>query len=279
MKYPKGALYLKRTNMPDSGSRRLAACSYGKVDGACNLDPKGDVVLNRMEGDFADLHYQPNQYHLHAPSEHTIAGKYYDAELHFVMVPHSATGQAAATFAANQEYKAGHEEYKANYAVLGVMFTKTDCKDAASKDIENCEENLAITKNLFKSMKLEDIPQGKLSPAESHNSHNAPADKVPLKSFMEALNTNEFFMYEGSLTTPPCWEGIRWNMLKNAMPISEHDLNMITRNYAENEAFANLKGNNRVIMPVNDRKVYYMKSAIALAATMTTMSLTAATLF
>jgi len=128
-------------------------------------------------------------------------------------------------------------------------------------------------------MKLELIPQGAKSPAESHISHNMPADKIPLKKFMESLNTSEFFMYEGSLTTPPCWEGIRWNMLANALPISEHDLNMITRNYAENEKFAKLKGNNRVIMPINDRKIYYMKSAIALAATMTTMSLTAATLF
>ena len=96
---------------------------------------------------------------------------------------------------------------------------------------------------------------------------------------MGALNTKEFFMYEGSLTTPPCWEGIRWNVLKNALPISEHDLNMITRNYAENDKFAQLKGNNRVVMPVNDRKVFYMNSATALAATMTAMSLTAATLF
>ena len=96
---------------------------------------------------------------------------------------------------------------------------------------------------------------------------------------MGALNTNEFFMYEGSLTTPPCSEGVRWNVLKNALPISEQDLNMITRNYAENENFAKLRGNNRVIMPVNDRKVYYHKHATALAATMTAMSLTAATLF
>jgi hypothetical protein len=54
---------------------------------------------------------------------------------------------------------------------------------------------------------------------------------------------------------------------------------MITRNYAENDKFAQLKGNNRVVMPVNDRKVFYMNSATALAATMTAMSLTAATLF
>ena len=51
------------------------------------------------------------------------------------MVPHSSTGQTAASFMMNQEAVAGDEEYKVNYAVLGVMFTKTDCKDAASKNI------------------------------------------------------------------------------------------------------------------------------------------------
>jgi len=83
----------------------------------------GDVVLNRKENAFADLHYQPNQFHLHAPSEHTIAGKYYDAELHFVMLPHSATAQAADIFDEIQENELGHEEYKMNAAVLGLMFT------------------------------------------------------------------------------------------------------------------------------------------------------------
>jgi hypothetical protein len=113
-------------NHPDKEvGRRLDTTTHGKVEGALQLDAGGDIELQRAEGSYKTLHYQPNQLHVHAPSEHTINGEYYDLEMHFVMLPHSKTGSAAKEFADGQTAKDGDADFKANYAVLGVMFRET----------------------------------------------------------------------------------------------------------------------------------------------------------
>jgi carbonic anhydrase len=49
---------------------------------------------------------------------------------------------------------------------------------------------------------------------------------------MESLDLSQFYAYDGSLTTPPCWEGIRWTVLANALPIGKNVMNLIKRNYS-----------------------------------------------
>ena len=135
--------------------------------------------------------YQPNQLHVHSPSEHTIDDQYYDLEMHFVMLPTGETESAYKRFAAGQKAKNGDFNYKVNYAVLGVMFRETNCKDEAGKALENCEQNLARTNAFFSSMNLNDIPTGRRSPAESTSAWwGKTKPMVPLKGFMDSLNTD-----------------------------------------------------------------------------------------
>ena len=35
-----------------------------------------------------------------------------------------------------------------------------------------------------------------------------------IASFLRGLDTDDFWHYDGSLTTPPCTEGIKWTLLK-----------------------------------------------------------------
>lgn len=56
----------------------------------------------------------------------------------------------------------------------------------------------------------------------------------------------EFWSYDGSLTTPPCTEGIKWSVLKSVQPISEAQLAKFTALWAGDAAYAEGKGNNRV---------------------------------
>lgn len=277
--YANGALYLKRKNHPSDEKRRLApaagpAKTFGKVEGVVQLVDKATVTLKRVEGDFSELNYQPNQLHVHAPSEHTINDQYYDLEMHFVMLPIGETAAAHKKFVAAQKAKDGEFNYKVNYGVLGVMFTETDCKDVKGKAIKECASKLAATEAFFGSMELDKIPVGRASPAESPNAYWGAATSHPLKKMMESLDTRTHYAYNGSLTTPPCWEGVRWTVLHNALPISAKIMKLIRRNFDGNRNFAGYRGNNRVIQKRNERKLYYA-GASTVAASMTALALTA----
>lgn len=73
---------------------------------------------------------------------------------------------------------------------------------------------------------------------------------------MKNVDLKNFWMYEGSLTTPPCSEGVRWNVLSQSLPTQKKWIDNFTNNFAGNEAYAKGKGNNRVTMPINDRKIF-----------------------
>ena len=44
---------------------------------------------------------------------------------------------------------------------------------------------------------------------------------LDLKDVLYDLNLGHFWSYAGSLTTPPCTEGINWTVLKEVQPISD----------------------------------------------------------
>jgi len=59
--------------------------------------------------------------------------------------------------------------------------------------------------------------------------------------------TTDFYRYNGSLTTPPCTEGVRWYVMSEVAEASEEQL----------RAFLALTGrNNRPVQPLNARRVF-----------------------
>lgn len=54
----------------------------------------------------------------------------------------------------------------------------------------------------------------------------------------------EYYRYNGSLTTPPCSEGVKWFLMKDAIEISEEQLAKFTAVYSNNY---------RPVQPMNDR--------------------------
>lgn len=45
--------------------------------------------------------------------------------------------------------------------------------------------------------------------------------KIPVASFLAGVNMTQYWNYNGSLTTPPCTEGIKWTVIKDVQPISD----------------------------------------------------------
>lgn len=75
-------------------------------------------------------------------------------------------------------------------------------------------------------------------------SSGGEADAVDLMSLLPS--DHSYFAYSGSLTTPPCSEGVRWHVLKEAVTLSPEQI----------EVIASAHGNtNRPVMPLGDRMV------------------------
>jgi carbonic anhydrase len=79
---------------------------------------------------------------------------------------------------------------------------------------------------------------------------------VHVEGFLDSLNLEEFWSYSGSLTTPPCTEGIKWSVLKSIQPISVSQLAKFTALWADDNAYAGGNGNNRETQSLNGRTVY-----------------------
>lgn len=85
----------------------------------------------------------------------------------------------------------------------------------------------------------------------------SPARNIPISGLLSSMNTHDFWSFDGSLTTPPCTENVKWAVLKEVQPISTEQLSKFTALWAKNPYFGNGNGNNRKAQPLNDRTVYF----------------------
>ena len=92
------------------------------------------------------------------------------------------------------------------------------------------KENAAL-KPVFDTMP---IKEGEVAKLDSLN----PADVLPAE--------RTYYAFEGSLTTPPCSEGVRWRVLKEPVELSESQLAAFRKLYPMNA---------RPIQPLNGREV------------------------
>lgn len=178
------------------------------------------------------------QFHFHSPSEHTIDGKEFKLELHIVhklmYTPLSDT----------QLFD------KWRYVVTAVFFdTPTNMNALNETQIENME---FVHKFMEKIVKVN--PEAEpINEAETN---------IDLQALMAKVNRNKRWIYRGSFTTPPCTEGVLWNVVDDVLMIKPETLEMFMRKQ-KNHQRGDLRclscgGNNRKVYPLNDRKVYYV---------------------
>ena len=155
------------------------------------------IQVNYSEGDtmtIGDTNYELIQFHFHAPSEHTVQGKQYPMEMHFV-----------------------HKAPSGALAVIGVF-------------IERGTHNAAfdtIWSNLPKQKGV-----------ESHYEHV----QVNVDDLLP--HSQRTYRYDGSLTTPPCSEGVKWLVMQSPIQLSAAQIWRFT---------SLIEGNNRPVQPLHHR--------------------------
>lgn len=100
--------------------------------------------------------------------------------------------------------------------------------------IEEGAENLELEKMLANTPNTQGVP--------THNPTTIPMDLTKLLP----KKTSSFYNYMGSLTTPPCSEGVLWFIFDHAITVSTQQLIQL-------KAFYN--NNNRDTQPMNDREI------------------------
>lgn len=175
---------------------------YGQV--ALHIRNNGHSIQVECDGaggiELEGRLYNLLQFHFHAPSEHTVAVRYYDMEAHLV-----------------------HKSAQGELAVVGVFLTSGRHHAGIAPFWERMP------------------PHG----GESYATQEfivRPEVLLPV--------SRRAYRYEGSLTTPPCSEGVQWIVLAEPVEISPEQLAAFRALYT---------GNNRPPQPRHGRTLWIME--------------------
>merc|ERR1719320_1239503 len=176
----------------------------------------GHTIKAYKSGSFP-VDFKAVQFHFHwgsvLGSEHALNGKKYFGEMHIV---HKDKILYNLTMGLGQPN---------GVAVLGFFVEEAEIEDNKALD------------PIINSLK--DIPE---------TGNNVTITPFPLGNIVPD-NIENYFRYEGSLTTPPCSEKVIWTMFENTIKISKNQAN-------EFRKFVNVTDNFRPLQRVNQRRIY-----------------------
>ena len=183
--------------------------------------------------------YSCDKLEIHTRSEHYIDNKQYDLELqiHFRLTDKTII-----------------DKNTTDNIILVILVNGVDNNDNIHP--------------FFKSLELKDVPMEKgharmLSDNIDYSYlFNEKKETKELPNIQDALGDlkydkhhplNEFYLYFGSYTSPPCSETVTYIISANIISVSWDQIIYLTRSILKN----NSDGNNRNIQEINSRKIYY----------------------
>ncbi len=207
-------------------SSKFEMCKVGKNQSPINISKKVTVATDGLE----DIKFNYNtraseivnnghtiQVNINGGSSIEVDGKTFELkQFHF----HTPSENQIESKNFPLEAHFVHAAKDGSLAVVAVMF-------------EDGEENFILDK-LWSKM--------------PHKAGESTKCVMPAKGFSMLMPKDKsYYKFNGSLTTPPCSEGVRWMVLKGYSHISK----------AQTEEFLELfhHANNRPVQPVNARKV------------------------
>lgn len=233
-------------NGPDnwaSLSADYAVCSAGRNQSPVNLSSEIEASLPDLSFDYGSMAKEfvnnghavqanyaagsslAENYHSHAP---------YRA--HVTYAPGAAMRHGSGSFELKQFHfhSPSEHQWQGENAAAEIHFVHADAQGnlaVVAVPVKSGAENAAIAQ-LFARLPGE---EGQKNAVEGFNAK----ELLP--------RTHEYFYYSGSLTTPPCSEGVRWIVMKHAIAMSDAQIEALRKAIG----FAN----NRPVQPLNGRAV------------------------
>jgi carbonic anhydrase len=170
-----------------------------------------------MGDDGFPQYYEVAQFHIHMPSEHLVGGKQYAAEIHVV----------------HKRQRSVEDLDDTDLLVTGFFF-----------DVDQNEEN-PFLKQIF----IRNVTINQDDNLDHKDGSHVINDPIDLMQVFGPVMDGNFFRYDGSLTTPPCSEAVKWFVFEKALPMS------IEQWLGFKEFYPN-PNNNRPVQELFGRSVY-----------------------
>ena len=114
----------------------------------------------------------------------------------------------------------------------------------------------------YQGIVLSEEMQKKMQGDETDEGPNV-IDGIDLQSLLSRVNFEKRWVYRGSFTTPPALEGVMWNIIDDVQYMKSKTLRLFKNSNFQHprgdSRCDTCAGNNRVLMPINDRTVYYVQ--------------------
>jgi carbonic anhydrase len=203
-----------------------ATCANGKEQSPINIDTS-QVIEDEQIVDLG-INYKPTEFSF-SNNGHTIQGnpstldnslvvnnkEYKLAQFHFHLPSeHQFNGQNF-----DMEIHFVHKDVNNHIGVLGLMI-----KEGASNPYLEKAWNVIPTEKTTEDVKL--------------------TEPIDLMSLLP--KDTDWFQYNGSLTTPPCSEGVQWVVLENPIEMSKEQIDKFRKIFPDNH---------RPVQSLNERKV------------------------
>uniref|UniRef100_A0A8C3MXM3 Carbonic anhydrase 4 n=1 Tax=Geospiza parvula TaxID=87175 RepID=A0A8C3MXM3_GEOPR len=158
-------------------------------------------------------------------SEHSIDGEKYPMEFHIVHIREDASDVTEA------------KKSPDGLAVLAFFVE-------AGEENKNYETLLSKLKNIESKAKVDPLPLSSLLPPEE--------------------DLERYYRYQGSLTTPDCYQGVIWTIFETPVQLSLRQLSQFAALHFDGKNSTPMMENFRPAQPLNGREVLWSGASIAL---------------
>lgn len=180
------------------------------------ISEKFNLRINFFESNFlfrGKKKYLLRYFDFHHPSEHLIDGRPHSLEM---QISHKSEDEQWLILSVFLELGNHNQNFENLIEFLHKAPDQTNSKEARIAKINSM---------MFGS---------KLSPDYQANNEDKLLNQGSLEHFeidlVKMINLNDLaFFYEGSATTPPCFEGVKWYVMKNPIQISKEQMEQIIK--------------------------------------------------